>query len=112
MIFVPFVPPPPPSPRAQELGRRLRETVDEFKRDNPGLKGAEIRQAMHLGMQGQTEAGTRVAVGLALGLGLLVLFGFLFMGHQMPLGGQTVILTSLIVLGVLLVGIVFVLKNR
>jgi len=112
MIFVPFVPPQPPSPRAQELGRRLRETVGDFNRDNPGLKGAEIRQAMHIAMQGTAEAGTRVAVALAIGLALLVLLGFLIMGHKMPLSGQPVIIAALIVLGILLVGLVFVLKNR
>ena len=112
MIFVPFVPSPPPSPRAQELGRRVRETVDDFKRDNPGLKEEEIRQAMHLAMQGTGEAGKRVAVALAVGLALLVLLGFLVLGHQLPVIGQPIILVSLIVLGLLLAGIVFVLKNR
>ena len=43
-----FVPPPRPSPRAQELGRHLGEVVDQYRREHPDLSGMEIRQALRL----------------------------------------------------------------
>jgi hypothetical protein len=110
-MIIPVVP-QPPSPRAQELGRRLRETIDTFRRDNPGITGPEIQQAMQLATQGLTQVGARLLVALAVGLVALGLVAFLFLGRQAPLGGQTMILTSIVILGILLIALVFVMKNR
>lgn len=112
MTFVPFVPPAPPSPRAQELGRRLRETIDLFMRDNPGTTGLEIRQAVQIAMQGVTRAGSRAALLLAVGLAVLFLVGFLGFGERIQPGGQMMLLTSMIIIGVLLIGLIFIAKNR
>jgi len=51
-------------------------------------------------------------LALAVGLAALGLVAFLYMGRQIPLGGQTIVITSIIVVGILLVAMVFVLRNR
>jgi len=46
VAFVPYVPPPSPSPRAQELGQRVALTIAEFQQKYPDLSDEEIRQAL------------------------------------------------------------------
>lgn len=70
MTYVPGAVPPAPSPRARELGRRLTETIDDFRREHPGTSKADIGQAVSLA----TRAGTRGrATVFALVLGLAIL---------------------------------------
>jgi hypothetical protein len=79
MPFVPVTPPAPPSPRAQELGRRLKEAIDNFRREHPDITGAEIRQAMGLATSGVAGGRQAVLVGVLLGfLALAFLAFFLF----------------------------------
>ncbi|MGH2628324.1 MAG: hypothetical protein ACRDHY_16930 [Anaerolineales bacterium] len=49
MVFVP-VPPPrfQPSPRAQDLSRRLAQVIEEFERQYPGTSPSDVQQAMEL----------------------------------------------------------------
>ena len=77
MSYVPVTPyiPPPPSPLAQELGRRITELIDQFSRENPGLSAVEIRQGLQLAAK-QRCTGRAMALVLALLIGLL-LFGVL-----------------------------------
>jgi hypothetical protein len=67
---------------------------------------------MQLATQGLTQVRARFLVALAVGLVAVGLVAFLFFGRQVPLGGQTMILTSIVILGVLLIALVFVMKNR
>jgi len=46
-VFIPVVP-PTPSPRAEALGQRLAETIEQFRQRNPDLSGFEVRQATEL----------------------------------------------------------------
>ena len=47
MAFIPVMAPQPapPSPRAQDLARRLKEEVDKFERQYPGTSREELRAA-------------------------------------------------------------------
>ena len=77
MSFVPVTTyvPPPPSPLAQELGRRIAATIDQFSNENPGLSSVEIQQALQLAAR---QRGTNQAVALILALVIgLVLAGVL-----------------------------------
>ncbi len=79
MVFVPYVPPQPPSPRAQELGQRVQLTIAEFRQKYPDLSDEEIRQALASAV-GSTESGTSrppaalgaiaAAIAVAAGLGV------------------------------------------
>lgn len=73
MMFVPIVPTPtpPPSPRAQELGRRISDLVEQFRLEQPDAKNAEIHQALALAAKGVGSAAP-VAALVAVTLGLLV----------------------------------------
>ncbi|MEM7352233.1 MAG: hypothetical protein AAF657_15640 [Acidobacteriota bacterium] len=42
------LPPPDGSPRARELGRRLKATIESFRRENPKLSKAEVEQATRI----------------------------------------------------------------
>lgn len=57
MVFVPYVPPQPPSPRAQELGQRVQLTIAEFRQKYPDLSDEEIHQALASAVS-SSESGT------------------------------------------------------
>ena len=78
MSFVPVTSyiPPPPSPLAQELGRRLTGLIDQFALENPGLSTVEIHQALQLAAKAR-GTNRAMAVVLALLIGALA-FGVLF----------------------------------
>lgn len=66
MVFVP-VPPPrfQPSPRAQDLSRRLAQVIEEFERQYPGTSPSDVQQAMELAVgrgAGRPAATRRTAV--------------------------------------------------
>ncbi len=74
MSFVPVVvTPPPPSPQARELGKRLTDTIDRFSEENPSVSPAEIQQALSLATPSSGRSG---ALAIALLVGLLI-FGLL-----------------------------------
>jgi hypothetical protein len=82
MSFVPivFIPPPPPSPRAQELARRLAELIEQFRSEHPDASGAEVRQALQLAAPRSASAqGVMVATLLLTGLLLLGTLLFVFL---------------------------------
>ncbi len=115
MTFVPVVVnPPTPSPRANELGRRLTETIDRFRQEEPGVSPAEIRQALGLATRsaGTDSSAIAAVLGvlfLALGLGVF----FYFTQGGLALDGQPLALIALIGFGVVALAIVTAkLKNR
>ena len=81
MSFVPVTTyvPPPPSPLAQELGRRISATIDQFSNENPGLSTVEIQQALQLAAR-QRGTNRTMAMILAALIGLLLVgvLAFLF----------------------------------
>ncbi|HXI03830.1 MAG TPA: hypothetical protein VNI57_11705 [Candidatus Saccharimonadales bacterium] len=75
MTFVPVVTPPPlPSARAQELGRRFEEVLRSFLTEHPDTSSLEIRQAFSLAVSGAGRRAAPQAI-LAAILGVLVAMG-------------------------------------
>ena len=79
MVFIPVVAhqPAPPSARAQDLARRLKEEVDKFERQYPGTSREELRAAaaIAIGEESATVPPRRAAaaaiVAVITGLGIL-----------------------------------------
>ena len=81
MSYVPVTTyvPPPPSPLAQELGRRIGATIDQFSNENPGLSTIEIQQALQLAArQGGTNRAMAMILAALIGLLLFAVFFFYF----------------------------------
>ena len=81
MSFVPVTPyiPQPPSPLAQELGRRIGGLIDQFSAENPGLSTIEIQQALQLvARQRGTSRAMATVMVLLIGLILLGVLAFYF----------------------------------
>ena len=115
MTFVPVVTnPPAPSPRANKLGRRLTETIDRFRQEDPSVSPAEIRQALILARPRVKTDSTSIAAALAamfLVFGLVTFFYFTQAGSA--LGGAPPALFALIGFGIVALAIVAAkLKNR
>jgi hypothetical protein len=74
MAYIPVTPhiPQPPSPVAQELGRRIGELIDQYSIENPGLSTIEIQQALQIAAQ-QRGTNRAMATVLALLIGLILL---------------------------------------
>ena len=115
MTFVPVVTnPPAPSPRANELGRRLTETIDRFRQEDPDVSSAEIRQALSLATPRAGTDSTSIAAALA---AMFLVFGlvtfFYFTQGGLALGGPPLVLVALIGFGIVALAIVTAkLKNR
>lgn len=115
MTFIPtahFVPhPPPPSPRAQELGRRLAEVVDAFRAEHPDLEGEEVRQALQLA-RGWGGAGARTMLPIVAALlAVLVALGLLLFRSGAD-GGTPILFPAAMMLVVLMVVVMLVLRRR
>ena len=81
MSFVPVTPyiPQPPSPLAQELGRRIGGLIDQFAAENPGLSTVEIQQALQVAAQQHgTSRATAMVLALMIGLVLAGVLAFYF----------------------------------
>ncbi len=114
MTFVPAVTPPAPSPRASELGSRLTETIDRFRRENPTVSSAEIRQAMSLAMKGAGNGVAGIAGALAAAFLIFGVLVFFYVNRGgLDFGGQPLILMTLIGSGIVALAILATgLKNR
>ena len=79
MSFVPVVTPPPPSPRARELARRISEAIEQFRHEQPGTSSTDVRQALHLAAA-SSGTGQQLALKLILaGLVLLAVLAFVLL---------------------------------
>lgn len=79
MSFVPVVTPPPPSPRARELARRISDAIEQFRHEQPGTSGTDVRQALHLAAA-SSGTGQQLALKLILaGLVLLAVLAFVLL---------------------------------
>ena len=112
MTYVPVVvPTPPPSPRTRELAGLLTKVLDEYAKAHPAVTKAEIQAAIRMA---QTTAGpdhTKVALGLSVGLGLVVLFLGAGLFYFRTAGGDVEIgpiLPMIIMALIILVGVVAV----
>ena len=103
MVFVPS--PPPASARAEELGRRLAETINAYRREQPELTRMEIRHALRLAFR---DAGTRPTI-IALGVGAAILVGALAAFTQKSGAGESKVPAAVFVvlLGILVLFVFF-----
>jgi hypothetical protein len=74
-VPIPSQPQEPASPRARELGQKIRETIEEFERHYPGTDAADVRRALEIAA-GETNR-TRMTVSVMVGLVLAVVLGML-----------------------------------
>jgi hypothetical protein len=104
LAFVPVVPPPPPSPRAEALGQRLAEAIEQYRQQNPDLSALELSQAVQLtlartgGARAATPRLIAVIVGLVAALGLALALGLASRGA----------VNSMALVGVLILGLLVV----
>ncbi len=111
MTFVPVVVnPPTPSSRANELGKRLTETIDGFRQENPGVSSVEIRQALSLATRGTGSDRSAVAAAIAVAFLVLGLAVFFYFGRGLDFAEMPLI--PVLAIAIVVIGIVKVLKNR
>jgi hypothetical protein len=105
MSFVPFIPPrQSSSARAQELGRRISEVIETFRREHPDLRVREIQEAMRLALLG-ARAGSQ-SMAILLGVTLAVMGGLFF--FFMSFGGAKESHLPTVMIGVLIAFIALV----
>jgi hypothetical protein len=107
-----YVPAPPPSEKAHELGRKLAEVIRNFMRENPGISALEIRQAFRLAL---TEIGIKsqaASIALVIGLVLLGLVSLLFFGRGLRIENPSMILGVVVLIAVIALGISFLRRNQ
>ena len=112
MPFIPFVPSPPPSPRAHELGRRLKEAIDSFRREHPDMSATEIGQAVRLAMKGVSSKSDAAVIGLVAGLAILGVLVFLLLGRKTGAAGSTAIVPIIVAVAIVAVGVAAFVRNR
>lgn len=113
MFFVPHVPQHQrPSPQAEELSRRLGETIDAFAREHPGLSANDIRVAAHLATQKRASQNPAVAVAVAVAVALAGLTMALVRKGPEGLGEEFLIPGVVVIVVVVAVGLLFYLKSR
>lgn len=79
MSFVPVVTPPPPSPRARELARRISEAIERFRHEQPGTSSTEVRQALRLAAASSGTVQNLLLKLILVGLVLLGLLAFVLL---------------------------------
>jgi hypothetical protein len=112
LAFIPVVP-TAPSPRAEALGQRLAETIEQFRQQNPDLSGLEVRQAAQIAASRSGGAGAPPRALLALVAAVAV--GGLALALAMDksrAGGESWTLMALIAAIAVVLGVVVALKRR
>jgi hypothetical protein len=109
MLFVPFVPPQEmPSARAEDLSRRISALIDEQRRHDPSLGGADILAALRL-VRERTPGGPDARRPLAAALGALALaagIAVALLGDGQPRLGMLYVLIAVAVALALMVVLV------
>ena len=109
MTFIPHVhvPNPPPSPRARELAKRLRETIDNFTIDHPDLSSAEIQQAAAMATHEARPKNIALVVSALVGIVALIIGVLVFLNAGS--GWVSVaMLVGMLAVAVILAGVVAV----
>lgn len=113
LAFIPYVPPRPPSPRAEELGQRLAETIEQFRQQHPDLDQTDVAQATRLAVSRAGVAPAAVPaplIAVAVGLLLAGLFAMLAAdGGGCPAQAPVMMIAIAVAVAVLLL---VVLKRR
>jgi hypothetical protein len=110
--FVPVVP-VTPSPRAEALGQRLAETIEQFRQQNPDLNGLDVRQATQIAVSrsGGTGAPPRALLALVAGVAVAGLVIALAADRPHAGGDGWTMVVPLVAFAVVL-GVVVALKRR
>lgn len=112
LAFIPYVPPQPPSPQAEELGRRLAETIEQFRLQHPDLSRADVAQATRLAAAragGEPAAARSALIAAVVGALLLGVFALMAAnGGRCP--AQAPVLMIVVAIAVVLV--LLVIKRR
>lgn len=105
MIYVPVIPPQPPSPRTLELAGLLSRVIQEYERHHPEVTGAEVRKAVHLAAgAARTDAAGVARVLAVVGLGVAVAVGaFVWLATSGGTGSGGSVPMVAVAVGVLLV---------
>jgi hypothetical protein len=112
LAFVPIVP-SIPSPRAEALGQRLAETIEQYRQQNPDLSGLEVRQATRLAVSRAGGASAAAPALIALVAAVAAAGVALALAADRGLaGGEKWMLMMLIVGFALALGVVVALKRR
>ena len=112
LAFIPVVP-PTPSPRAEALGQRLAEAIEQFRQQNPDLSGLDIRQATQIAASRAGGAGAPPRALLALVAAVAVAgLAFVLATDKSHAGGESWTLMMLIGGIALALGVVVALKRR
>jgi LPXTG-motif cell wall-anchored protein len=112
LAFIPVVP-STPSPRAEALGQRLAETIEQFRQQNPDLSGLDVRQAMQIAVSRSGGTSAPAPVLLALVAAVAVAGLALALAADKPrAGGESWTLMMLIGGIALALGVVVMLKRR
>jgi hypothetical protein len=111
--FVPVVvPPPTPSPQAEELGQRLAQVIHDYRQQHPEMSGLELRQALRIALLRAGGGNETPAVFVALAVALAGVAGLLVLLVTRPQGGSqswVALLVGVLVVGI---GLVFLLRGR
>ncbi len=115
--FVPYVP-PPPSPRAMELGQRLAEAIEQYRQQHPDLNRLDVAQAARIALAqagGSDATAPRVAIAVAAGVAAVGLAVALAVGLGVS-GGRgsspAVAMTSVAVFTALVAALLLLLLRR
>jgi hypothetical protein len=112
LAFVPVVP-ATPSPRAEALGQRLAETIEQFRQQNPDLSGCDVRQATQIAVSRAGGAGAPPRALLALVATVAVAgLAFALATGKRGAGGEEWTVMALIGGIALALGVVVALKRR
>jgi hypothetical protein len=102
-----------PSPRAEALGQRLAETIEQFRQQHPDLSGFEVRQATEIAISRAGGASTAAPVLIALVATVAAAGVALALAANKGLaGGENWTLMMLIAAIALVLGVVVALKRR
>jgi hypothetical protein len=112
LAFVPVIP-ATPSPRAEALGQRLAETIEQFRQQNPDLNGLEVRQATRIAVSraGGASAPPRALLALVAGVAVAGLVFALATGKRGG-GGEDWTVMALLAAFAVVLGVVVALKRR
>jgi hypothetical protein len=112
MTFIPFIPPPGASPRVYELGRRLADTIEAYRREHPDLSRHEVRRALREARRQQGVPDVRLAFILIAPLVALVGGLIASLSHGPGVAWKEGPMVLLIMAAVAVIGVAAILSRR
>ncbi len=114
MFYVPYVPPPQPSPRTRELADLLSRAIEEYQKYHPNVSSAEVNAALQMAAV-RSSRGVPARVWAVVGALVAILLGGIFAfvaanGGQVPGSAVPVVAVAIAILAALVA--VAVAKSR